>query len=166
MKVNANLDGVRKKLERLNQYLNNDIYEVVGSEAVNHFQESFQKQGFTDKTFKPWKDVKRRTKESGWYGFKYGAKRNYSDAATKRPILSGETQELMNSIRYRVNAARRRVTISSNVPYGKIHNEGGTIKVFGKGRAKMPQRQFMGKSAVLKNKIIKEIKSDIRKLLK
>lgn len=166
MKVNANLDGVRKKLKRLTSYLNRDVYEIVGTEAVNHFQDSFQKQGFTDKTFKPWKDVKRRTAGSHWYGFKYGSKRNYSDAATKRPILSGETQELMNSIQYKVNRARKRVTISSNVPYGQIHNEGGRMKVFGKGSAKMPQRQFMGKSKVLENKIIKEIKSDISKIMR
>ena len=166
MKVNANLDGVRKKIEKLTKYLKQDVYEVVGTEAVNHFQESFQNEGFTDKTLKPWKEVKRRKAGSRWYGFKYGSKRNYSDAATKRPILSGETQELMNSIQYKVNASRRRVTISSSVPYGKIHNEGGNIRVFGKGRAKMPQRQFIGKSKVLENKIIKEIKSDIRKLLK
>jgi hypothetical protein len=42
----------------------------MGVEAVNHFKESFTKQGFTDKVLDKWLEVQRR-KEGVWKGFQY-----------------------------------------------------------------------------------------------
>ena len=150
-----------KLLSDLDRFVNQEIYDIIGVEAVNHFQDNFRKEGFEkDK----WDPVKRKKSSSGWYGFKYGANSrkpgkgnskgtsNFSPAATKRPILTG-TGELMRSIRYRNEKGKRKVVVLSDRPYAKIHNEGGEVKVFGKHRAAMPQRQFMAPSRQLTNKI-------------
>ncbi len=170
--------NIIQKLDRVQQYLENDALDVIGIEAVNHFKDSFQKEGFTDTSLEKWKEVKRTDSASPWYGFKYkstasrpgqnrkkeGGTTNYSDAATKRPILSGETQELLNA--FEVRKSSRSVTVFNTKIYAQIHNEGGAMKVFGKLGSKMPKRQFMGKSAVLKAKLEKEITRDILRILK
>lgn len=170
---------LEQKLKRVERYLTKDVYRIIGVEAVKWFKQSFVNEGFTDKSLKKWKDVKRRDSKSGWYGFKYGAtakrpgqqKRskdsmtNFSKAATKRKVLSGETKELKNSIQYKVNAGSRKVIVFSDKVYAEIHNDGGKVKVFGKATAKMPQRQFMGKSEMLREKLEKIIQEDIYKIM-
>lgn len=166
------------KINKLNHYLENDAPTVIGVEAVNHFKESFQNQGFTDANLKKWDDVERRDPSSKWHGFKYKSKvarpnkkrrkedsiTNYAPSAALRPILSGETQELMQSITWEKYG--RGALITAATPYAKIQNEGGDIKIFGKTPAKIKARQFMGQSIVLKRKIAKEITNDIKKILK
>ncbi len=165
MKVNANFSGIIKKIDKLNTYFNHDVFDVVGTEGVNHFKESFTKEGFTDSKLKKWEKPKRTDPNSSWYGFKHGGKKNFSSAATKRPTLSGETQELMNSIHFIADRPRRRIYFVSDKVYAQIHNEGGPMKVFGKGKAIMPKRQFMGHSKKLKEKIVREIETDVTKIL-
>lgn len=172
------IKNITKKLQKVQQYLKNDVGDVIGIEAINHFKDSFQNEGFTDTSLQKWDKVKRTEPSSKWYGFKYKStspkpgrtKRkeesytNYSEAATKRPVLSGDTQELMNAIDYDFNGAR--VTITARTAYSQIHNEGGQIKVFGRNTATMPKRQFMGASEVLKNKIQSIIEKDLTNILK
>jgi len=166
-----------QKLERLRRYFEDEVQQRIGVESVNHFKESFENQGFTDRSLQKWEEVERRKPESPWYGFKYKgtAQRpgrrsrgrgytNYSPAATKRPILSGETQNLMSGIRWRANG--RSVEVTASTPYAQVINEGGTIKVFGKGTAKMPQRQFMGKSSALNKKIEQKIIKDLKRIMR
>ena len=170
--------NINDKLSRIENYLHNQALDIIGIEAIKHFQDSFTNEGFTDTNIVKWDNVKRKDSASPWYGFKYGGtgarpgvKRrkqnsitNNSDAATQRPILSGETQELINAFEYEKKGTS--VTIYNTKPYAQIHNEGGTMKVFNKRTAKMPQRQFMGRSAVLRAHLRKEIMSDILKILK
>lgn len=170
---------IHDKINKVQKYLEQDIYEVVGTEAVNHFQDSFQKGGFTDQNFEPWKEVERRKPESPWFGFKYKSKSprpgqkkrnpdsttNFSQAATKRPILSGETQELMNSLQYQAKTGTRSVRIYSDKIYAQLQNEGGPMKIFGKGGSTMPARKYMGASAVLTKRIQSEVKRDISRIL-
>jgi len=165
------------KLNRLESYLENEAPVIIGTEAVKHFQDSFENQGFTDENLQKWDEVKRRDPSSSWYGFKYGASTarsgkarrksgsmtNYSPAATQRPILSGETQELMNSIRFQKIPFGARITAGTS--YAKLINEGGPMKVFGKPGAKMPKRQFIGKSSALFRKIEAELLRDIKNIL-
>lgn len=167
-----------KKIERSLNYIKNDMPEIIGTEAVNHFKNSFQNEGFTDTSLEKWEPVKRTDNSSRWYGFKYkstasrpgqtkrkeGGYSNYSDAATSRPILSGETQELMNAIDYTFDG--RRVTITAHAKYAQIQNEGGPMKVFGRSGAVMPKRQFMGKSEVLRKHLQQMIKKDLLNILK
>ena len=48
-----------------------DIARAVGTEAVRHFKENFQREGFMDGGLHRWKDVQRRNPSSPWYGFEY-----------------------------------------------------------------------------------------------
>jgi phage gpG-like protein len=167
-----------RKIEKLIDYLHNDVPVIIGTEAVNHFKESFQNEGFTDKSLDKWDEVERRKSSSGWYGFQYKANANkpevkrrkensssnYSPAATQRAILTGTTQELKNSIQW--ERIGNIIRIKATVPYAKLMNEGGDMKVFGKTTRKMKQRQFMGKSAVLKAKLEQMIADDIKQILR
>ncbi len=58
-----------QKMEQLKAFTSgDDIKDILGNEAVNHYKESFQNEGFTDEVLNPWKDVKRRDPSSPWYG--------------------------------------------------------------------------------------------------
>lgn len=155
----------------------NKIAREVGSEAVRHFKENFQKEGFVDGSVHKWKDVKRRDPSSPWYGFeyrgetrktnpvKYGKrgkklkkqkKLNFSKAATTRKILTGASGELGRSLQYKVNPSATghvSVSITSDKPYATLHNEGGTMKVFGKHSVRLTARPFVGNSRELNQKI-------------
>ena len=167
-----------QKIKKVEDYMNNKTPTIIGVEAVNHFKESFENQGFTDTNLEKWDDVKRRDSSSRWHGFEYGsnanrigvkrrkasAMSNYSHAATSRPILSGQSQNLMNSLRWEKRG--RGSLITAGTPYAEIQNEGGTIKIFGKKETTMPKRQFMGRSQVLIDKLQNKIKQDLIKILK
>lgn len=174
----ADFSQIHKKLKDLEKYLSNDLPKKIGIEAVNHFKKSFQDQGFTDKSLEKWDDVKRRDASSSWYGFQYRAKSsrpgstrrkegsttNYSPAATKRPILTGETGQLKDSIDWL--AVGRRIEITASTAYSKIQNEGGDIKVFGKASGQITVRKFMGDSEALRQRINKIIENDLNMILK
>jgi phage gpG-like protein len=129
--------------------------------AVNVAKENFRKQGFTDKSFEPWK--KRKVQRKGTKARQSGA-------------ILVDTGRLKRSIRViSINAKSAR--IGTDVPYAQIHNEGGKInanvsitahkrkahmrkreernsKVIAhnvsshtrKMNVKMPKRQFIGQS--------------------
>jgi phage gpG-like protein len=176
------------KINRLNKFLSDgSVQRIVGTEAVKHYKQSFRDEAFSNNAEKdePWEDVKRRDKDSKWYGFNYtGEKRtsvriarnrdgttrrakrqkrlNFSRAATIRKILSGPSKELYNSIRFTYG---RNVVIRSDKPYARVQNDGGNIKVFGKGSAKLPARKFVGRSRVLINRLNKNVTGRINKIM-
>ena len=174
----GNFDKSIAKIQQAIRYMENDAKVVMGVEAVNHFKKSFQDQGFTDSSIKKWDEVERRKPTSTWKGFHYGstvqkpgkkgrntgAVTNYSPAAETRPILSGTTQELKEGISYEKTATGVRVYASA--VYSKLQNEGGPMKVFGKGGKTMPKRQFMGRSQVLRDRIRTIIFKDLHNILK
>lgn len=139
-----------------------DIRDILGVEAVNHFQESFVNEGFTDVNKEPWKDVKRRDVNSPWHGHS-GQKGRFSQSRTVAKILTGETKELQRSISYVKTPAGVRITNSA--PYAAVHQWGLPSKVYGKSSFQMPKRPFMGKSAVLKKNIEDKIVNEIKKIL-
>ncbi|SFL09866.1 Phage virion morphogenesis family protein [Porphyromonadaceae bacterium KH3CP3RA] len=146
------------KMEKIKEFSNgDDIKDIIGVEAVNHYKGSFANQGFTDKVLNPWKDVKRRDKDSPWYGHS-GQTGKFSKSRTTSPILSGETRELANATTYR--KTERGVRISNDKAYASVHNYGGRAKIYGKKEFQMPQRRFIGRSAVMiqniKAKILRE----------
>jgi len=182
-----------KDIAKLNKavklYLTKDAPRIVGVEAVNHFKRSFNDGGFTNTNLIGWKRSKRTDSGSIWYGFQYGAKSpvpnnhprrwktksaykarkpnaitNFSPAAISRKTLTGSSTALRDSIRYRIEPGK--TIVSSNMPYARIHNEGGTGSVFGKGRAEIPKRQFIGHSTKLNARIKQRILKDISKLIK
>lgn len=174
----GNFDKSIAKINRAISYLENDAKTIMGVEAVNHFKKSFQDQGFTDTTLVKWQEVKRRTPGSTWQGFQYGSsiskagskkrkpnsQTNFSPAAESRPILSGSTGQLKDGINYQKTATGVRVYAST--VYSQLQNEGGPMKVFGRGGKTMPKRQFMGPSKVLRDRIKSIITKDLHNILK
>lgn len=148
-----------QKMAEIKQFVEgDDIKEVMGVESVNHFKESFVNEGFTDETVDPWKEVKRREKDSPWYGHS-GQTGKYSAARTTAKILTGETSELKESITYATTEKGAKVT--SDKPYAGVHQFGLKAKVYGKHEFTMPARPFMGKSKELKTKIETKLKKEI-----
>lgn len=170
------------------KYIQKDLPRIAGKMAVDEFRGNFYRQGFRNNGITRWKDVKRRDRNSPWYGFQYkGEKRtsvrfvrdrrtgktrrsktqkklNYSAAATQRDILIGPGANLMNSISVK-DISERRVAVGSDLPYAGVHNEGGYIKVFGKATKKLPKRQFIGESAELMSDLQKKYLADIDKIV-
>lgn len=139
------------------------ILDILGVEAVNHYKQSFQDEGFTDQVLNPWKDVKRRDPQSKWYGHS-GQTGKFSAARTTAKILTGETRELQNAITYR--RIENGVRVSNDKPYASVHNYGGMAKIYGKKEFQMPQRKFIGKSAVLVKNINAKIHREFISILK
>jgi phage gpG-like protein len=121
-----------------------DMVDTMGIYAINHYKKSFIDGGFTDVSFKAWKQRKRSRDNEG------------------RAILV-KTGNLKRSLTYR-KIGRYSIRIESNVPYAKVHNEGLRS---GRGRGfTMPERKFVGYSERLSRKIELELRSNIEKIFK
>lgn len=178
-------ENVFQKIEKeVKRYVRKDLPRMIGKISVDEFRGNFHRRAFRNNGLHRWPDVKRRDPSSPWYGFQYKGERrtsvrierdrttgktrrnksqkklNFSSAATKRGILFGPGNNLMRSIAVR-EASARRVVIGTDLPYAEVHNEGGYIRVFGKAKVKMPQRQFIGESSelmqVIEKKFLREI---------
>lgn len=152
------------------------IPQAIAREGVNHFRQSFKDQRYNEAGSQPWQEVKRREKNSGWYGFKYGSKtrrpkkygggKNYIEAATSRAILFGSGSSKLRDSIFIKEASARGVEWASSSDHATIHNQGGRMKVFGKHSAVMPKRQFMGMGTRLKGKIKQTVRIELHKALK
>lgn len=121
------------------------LVSVMGVEAKNFYQKSFEKQGFTDRVLEKWK--KRKPRMRGGINI---------DAGRAILVKSGD---LRRSIRV-ISKTLTTVTVGSNLKYAPVHNLGLRA---GRGRGfKMPKRQFMGESkkldAIIRRKIQLAIK--------
>ncbi len=154
-----------ENIQKLQDYLQNDVYDDIGIQAVKHYEKSFDDQAFSDKAEKDmkWQDVKRRDKKSKWYGFNYNVEGNFDNNATTRLILVGDNK-LGRSISYERRGGF--VAITSPLAYAEVHNTGGKAKVFGKATFTMPKRQFIGHSDILDAIIAKKIEKRMRIILK
>ncbi len=130
----------------LKKLFNNDLPRIIGVEAVNHFKENFQNEGF-DKV--KWKEVKRR--ENSW---SRGADRT-------RKILTGKTGDLGRSIHYRTESGK--AIIFSDLIYAPVHNFG--LRAGRGGGFLMPKRQFIGDSQELDTKLRGIIQNKINNIL-
>lgn len=117
---------------------------LIGNEAKNFFVASFRKQGFENRSVEHWKPRKKEDNRKG------------------RAILVDSGDLRRSIIREPVNKSQLKVKISTDLPYAKIHNEGGTMKNGGK----MPKRQFMGDSYKLNELCKKIIVSQLDKIFK
>lgn len=176
---NKNVQGVDDMLQKLQaakQYLNRDVNKVFGVEAVDHFKEGFQNEGFTDKSLVKWET--RKSKRSG--------------GTNSQKVLS-KSGDLADSITFRVE--ENATIIYSDKVYAQIHNEGGKITVTYQMRRyfwaewhnakeagetemqdqwkafalsqtiEIKQRKFMGESQALNQKIIAKIERDLTRIL-
>lgn len=183
-------NDIQRKLDEVKRYLQEDLLHVIGQKAVTDMQKNFETQSYFGKK---WKEVKRREKDSTWYGFdrhgkqeppanhpKFRKRKNpdkpykrrkespitgYSKVATETPILSSQDSNLERSLKYKIIGPTT-IRVYSDVPYADVHNEGKEISVFGRKRTKVPKRQFLGLPPNQKKKIEKIILADIAKILK
>lgn len=164
MDINEGNRLFQEKMRKLKEFAESDnIKDMAGREAVEHFQESFINEGFTDESLDPWKDVERRDPKSPWYGHS-GQSGKFSEARTAAKILTGETGDLLKGLSYVHTDTGVRIT--SSTPYGRVHQFGLAAKIYGKKTFLMTARPFMGKSVVLKNNIEDKIRREFIKILK
>jgi len=158
------------KAAEVKAQINEALPKLVGGMHVDGFKESFDKQGFNDSGAAQWQDVKRRIPGSGWYGFQYGntakGKKNFSPSATTRSILLGHGSVGLRESIFLKRASRGRIVIASPLPYAKLHNEGGSMRIFGKTSGTMPKRQFMGNSKLLNKRAKLIITKRINNIMK
>lgn len=102
----------RKKAE-IEKAIRSDLPRMIGKYAVDHYRENFTKGGFVDNGLHPWQPSRRLSSGID------SARNNY-------PTLLSSRKELYNSLHYIPGEAR--VTVRSDRPYSRIHNEGGTIQ--------------------------------------
>ena len=102
---------------------------LIGNEAKNFFVNSWRLQGFEDKTVEKWKKRKKTERKGrGKYAKSEDGKR---DKGSVRSVRSGrailvQSGDLRRSIiRKPVNKSNLSVKISTDLPYAKVHNEGG-----------------------------------------
>lgn len=117
-----NFKEVEAKVRRT---LENSIVEV-GNTAKNFFVENFRKQGFDDKTVEKWQKRKKVERKGR------GSKKSAAELGTVRSVKSGrailvKTGDLRRSIIRIPNRSALNVKIQTDLPYAKIHNEGGII---------------------------------------
>lgn len=153
-----------EKIKELEDFVKGDhLKDIAGVEAVKHFKESFANEGFTDDNLQKWPEVERRKSESSWYGHS-GQTGKFSQTRTLAKILTGETGELKEATTYAKTATG--VRVYNEKPYARVHNFGGTAKIYGKKAFQMLARPFIGKSAVMMTNIRTEINNRIKDILK
>lgn len=158
-----------KEIQSKYKRLKRRLPRLVGQEAVNFFKGSFRLQGFKDGgRVRRWK--KRRSKDSG-----------------KATLVGrGRLKKSINVIR----AGQQTVIVGTKgVPYGQIHNEGGSMQISEKQRRffwakyketgndlyknlamatkiRIPKRQFMGDSSDLDQAVVRMIRLQLLKVFK
>ncbi len=164
MDISELAQKLREKMKEIKDFIaSDDAKDIVGTEAVNHFKESFSNEGFTDESLEKWPEVERRKPDSDWYGHS-GQTGKFSDARTAAKILSGETGELKETTTY--TKTEKGVRVTNEKVYARVHNFGGMAKIYGKKEFQMLARPFIGKSKVMVDKIKAELKSRIIDILK
>lgn len=152
-----------EKMQKLTDFVKTDAKTVMGTEAVEHFRESFRNEGFTDETLEKWANVERRKDDSDWYGHS-GQTGKFSAARTTAKILTGETNELQNAFSFVHTDAG--VKVINDKPYAAVHQYGLMAKIYGKKAFQMIARPFVGKSKVMIRNINQELKQRIIAILK
>ncbi len=61
MKPEEHLKRLAQSNREFKQWFDHQLPHLVGEEAVKHFRDSFQNEGFTDEVLVKWQDVQRRT---------------------------------------------------------------------------------------------------------
>ena len=120
------MKGMEQKARKA---LENAVVEV-GNTAKNFFVENFRKQGFDDKTVEKWKKREKKERKGR------GSKKSAAELGTVRSVKAGrailvQTGDLRRSIIRVPNRSALNVKIQTDLPYAKIHNEGGIINKSG-----------------------------------
>jgi phage gpG-like protein len=119
------MDNLKHILKHFKAILNK-APKVVGRMAVDHFKQNFEVQGFVNNGLQKWPERKKRKKDKG------------------RAILV-KSGNLRDSIDI-VSADTQHIVIGTNMPYAKLHNEGGTIHRSSMSRLYIQNRFKAGKN--------------------
>jgi phage gpG-like protein len=163
------------KLNRLSK-LYRKFPEMAAIEAVNFSKERFVRKNWVDKSVTAWK---KRKPSPEWHS-------EEQKKAASRGSLMVKSGRLKRSIR-KIKVTRNSVTIGTDVPYAEAHNEGAvinqsiTVKKHSrkrKGRTEtvkahrrkrkitLPERRFIGESALLLRRIERLVQREINDILK
>lgn len=165
--MNENITGPSEAfISAFQKFLQEDALRIVETEALNHFQNSFVYQGFTDKSLVKWPARKIPRKKNGkpitgktlekWKSKNQGRALLISHASDTKGT------HMANSITSEL--APGKVTIIVDKPYAQVHNDG--LQAGRPPGFTMPQRRFIGPSEKLEQKIQAKFEKEIDKLIK
>ena len=164
--MDKNLTGPPEALiSAFNKFIQDDALRIVETEALNHYQNSFVYQGFTDKNLVKWpkrKIPKRNGKPITGKTLEKWKAKNDDRALLISHATDTKGTHMANSITGEREPGK--VTITVDKEYGQVHNDGLTA-----GRPPgfiMPQRRFIGPSEQLEQKIQAKLEKEIDKLIK
>lgn len=167
--MNQNITIPIRELEKRFANVITRLPVIAGNEVVNFALDNFKRQGFLADSFQPWKQRKMPTK---WGQNTKGGK-----------ALLVKSGRLRRSIRI-TQISTQSVTVGSDVPYAKTHNEGlrigqiQTVKSFSrrngqtvKGHQRrinqnIPARPFLKESQYLTAKLKRVLTAEIMKALR
>lgn len=149
------------------QVITGDLQKIIAVEGLNHFQSSWDKEGFVDKALRRWpprSEPKNKFKKKGGYRKSY--KRWQAKNKGRKTLVSHRTDtkggHLKDSIVYRI--AGTRVIFYTDKPYAQVHNEGGKA---GRGIGfNMKKRQYMGPSQALDMNIKRKLDKRMDQIFK
>jgi phage gpG-like protein len=130
------------------QQLKTQLPVILANQAQNYFTDSWRQQGWDGAA---WEIPKRRIKDTPEW--KYPKKKDLGRRTRATLVKTGRLRRAVsNSIR---QATFDRVRLVVAVPYAAAHNE---------GTDKIPKREFMGDSPLLRQKQIQTIQKEIDKI--
>ena len=103
---------IKSQSRKLDRLIRRQLPIKIGRMAKDHYQDNFRKGGFVNRGLQKWPTTRRQ---------QYGST---SAAASYGPLLSGHNH-LFGSIKY--VPGDYRVTVSNDLHYAGIHNQGGTV---------------------------------------
>lgn len=150
-----NFNDVKRKLAESKR----NVPIILSKQTENHFTQSFTK-GALDEN--KWPEVQRRT--PGTKAYKYKAKGISLSSWRRNPILVG-TGNLRRKVSRSIHEVGwKRIRLVVDLPYAKIHNEGGMA---GRNHAsKIPARPYMKQTRTLTTMQNKTIETEVNKIWK
>lgn len=158
-------EDIKKQAQELHEFLNNDALDVIAVETINHIEESYENEGFTDQSLEKWdkrktttKNRKDKTRYKTNRRGKKGDLTKFGRQHEGRQVLTGHGSggnKLRNS--WRAEKGDASVAIKTDKEYAEVHNE---------GKDGMLKRKQAGKSKVLDDNIQQKIDKGINKIMK
>jgi phage gpG-like protein len=143
----ANQFGTDRVLKNMQQ-LKNDLPTTLANQAQNYFVNSWRQQGWDGEG---WAIPKRRIQ--GTPEYKYPKKKDLGRRTRATLVKTGRLRRAVsNSIR---QATFDKIRLVVETPYAAYNND---------GTDKIPKRQFMGDSPLLRQKQVQTIKKQIDKV--
>lgn len=163
--MNENLTAPSEALiSAFQKFFKDDALRIVETEALNHFQNSFVYQGFTDKSLARWPERKiprRNGKPVTGKTLEKWKTKNEGRALLISHASDTKGTHMANSIVGELIPGK--VTITVDKPYAQVHNDG--LRAGRPPGFNMPQRQFIGSSEHLEQKIQAKLEKEIDKLI-